>query len=128
MSDENRIDILLVENDEFSIILIKKILSRKYNIHLAKDGNSSIEMCRQTKYSIILMDINLGFGLNGLDATRAIKKLEGYENTPVIAITAYTLKKDIKSIFDAGCSHYFPKPLDIDKFLITLNEIVQQLD
>lgn len=56
------------------------------------------------------MDINLGLGINGIDTLRSIRKIQGYEETPVIAITGYTNPADIEKLKHEGFIYYLSKP------------------
>ena len=58
------------------------------------------------------MDIDLGFGMNGLEVTQKIKELKGYKNIPIIAVTAYAMLGDREKFLSAGCTHYIAKPFD----------------
>jgi CheY-like chemotaxis protein len=67
------------------------------------------------------MDINLGLGMSGLEAANAIKKLENNSQTPIIAITGFTLKEDQNRILSHGCDYYLGKPF-------TKREILEMLE
>jgi CheY-like chemotaxis protein len=69
-------------------------------------------MSKNKKYDVILMDINLGKGMDGLQAVKEIRKIPGYEDTPIIAVTGYALKGDRELMIEGGCSDYIPKPFD----------------
>jgi CheY-like chemotaxis protein len=58
------------------------------------------------------MDINLGAGPDGLSIAHQIKDYELNKNTPVIAVTGYTMHGDKEKLLSNGCSHYLPKPYD----------------
>jgi len=81
-------------------------------LDFAEDADTAIRLVNENIYSAILMDINLDSGVSGLDVTRSIRKIAGYENTPIIALTAYALEGDKEAFIDAGCSGYLSKPFD----------------
>jgi CheY-like chemotaxis protein len=58
------------------------------------------------------MDINLGEGITGLDATQQIKRLNIYKDTPIIAVTAFAMEKDKEEFLKYGCTHYLAKPFE----------------
>jgi len=60
--------------------------------------------------------------LNGIDATRAIRALPGYAQTPIVAITANAFDKDRKRCLDAGMNDHIAKPFDPDVLLETLKK------
>ena len=119
---ENRL-LLLVENDVPSIDIIKIYLQDKYIVDAALDGLTALQMVENKKYDAVLMDIDLGFGMNGLEVTQKIKQLQGYENVPIIAVTAYAMLGDREKFLSAGCTHYIAKPFD--KF--ALNDLLDEI-
>ena len=114
--------LLLVENDIPSVEIIKIYLQNKYNIDSAVDGLTALKMVAEKKYSAILMDIDLGFGMNGIEVAQKIRKLEGYENIPIIAVTAYAMMGDKEKFLNAGCTHYIAKPFDRNALVDLLGE------
>jgi CheY-like chemotaxis protein len=79
-------------------------------------------MAGKKKYDIILMDINLIGRLNGFETTHEIKKIKGYEKTPIIAVTAHAKIGDKEKILLEGLTHYISKPFLKSEFLSLLNE------
>ena len=104
--------LLLVENDIPSIDIIKIYLQEKYTVDYALDGLTALQMVEKKNYDAILMDIDLGFGMNGLEVTQKIKELKDYKNVPIIAVTAYAMLGDREKFLSAGCTHYIAKPFD----------------
>ncbi|MBL7137994.1 MAG: response regulator [Bacteroidales bacterium] len=104
--------ILIVEDNRVNSELILIYLHAQYNCDVALDGESAVEMARNKQYDTILMDINLGSGIDGMETTRRIRALAGYKLIPIIAVTGYTMESDKEEILEAGCSHYLPKPID----------------
>jgi CheY-like chemotaxis protein len=64
--------------------------------------------------------------LNGVDATKAIRTLPGYEKTPILAMTANAFDEDRKTCIEAGMDDHIPKPIDPDKLYETLLEWLEQ--
>jgi len=113
-------NILLVEDSEDNRFLIqaylKKIVCR---IDIAENGAIAVEKFKKNKYDIILMDMQMPV-MDGYTATREIRKLEkekGLKHTPIIALTAYALKEEIKKSLDAGCDIHLSKPIKKVKLL-----------
>lgn len=104
--------VLIVEDNRLNSELILIYLHSKCSCEVAHNGEMAVEMARQNRYETILMDINLGSGIDGMEATRQIRQLPGYQLTPIIAVTGYTMDSDKAEILAAGCSHYLPKPID----------------
>ncbi|MGD8781265.1 MAG: chemotaxis protein CheB [Ignavibacteria bacterium] len=106
------VKILVAEDLEDNFLTLKLSLE-KYGavIDRAYNGSEVVEKAGKNQYDIVLMDINMPI-LNGLDATRMIRQFD--EKIPIIAVTAYAMKKDMAMAFEAGCNEYITKPLDFD--------------
>ena len=115
--------ILLVENDKVSAVLVKTYISKIYNVDAVSKGEEALEMARENIYDAVLMDINLGEGMTGIDTTRELKNIEGYRNVPIIAVTAFAMETDKDEFLKYGCSHYIAKPFDKSEILNLLNSI-----
>jgi CheY-like chemotaxis protein/nitrogen-specific signal transduction histidine kinase len=114
--------VLLVEDNVVNAELVTFFLLRDYTLESAKDGITAIEMAKGHQYAAILMDINLGYGMNGLETTKEIRKIKGYETVPIIAVTGYTMEEDRNRLLAEGCTHYISKPFDRSGLLNILGE------
>lgn len=117
--------VLLVEdnavNQDVAVIFLKDIC----DIDQVEDGKSAIEMASILKYDVILMDINLGPGINGIEAAQQIREISGYEKTPLIAITGYAMAGDKERLLNLGLTHYLPKPFDKGQIVKILEEALE---
>ena len=68
------------------------------------------------------MDINLGEEIDGLMLTKMLREIKEFENTPIIAVTAFAMEKDRKNAFDAGCTNYLSKPFDQNTLLKMISD------
>jgi CheY-like chemotaxis protein len=107
--------ILIVEDDDDNVMAIKIILRNICVIDTIDSGMGAIEMSKANKYNLILMDIGLK-GMNGLEAAQEIKKIPGYEKTPIVAVTAYAMVGDKEKFLQEGCTHYISKPFKAKDF------------
>ena len=71
------------------------------------------------------MDINLGYGINGIDTMKEIRKIKGYKEVPIIAVTGYTMSGDRDSLIAQGCTHYLAKPFDQASILGIMNDVLK---
>jgi CheY-like chemotaxis protein len=124
VKSKTNLTILLVEDNEVNSQLILAYLKNDYKVEWAIDCDTAIEMVQQKKYDAILMDINLGPGMDGLEATQLIRKMKGYGNLPIIALTGYTMFGDRDRLIEGGCTDYIPKPFTKSEILDLLNEIL----
>ncbi|MCL5028931.1 MAG: PAS domain S-box protein [Bacteroidetes bacterium] len=118
--------ILIVENDKVSLEYIKMILKKYFTVDTAENGQSAIIMSSSNEYSLIFMDIGLGIGINGMQTASEIRKFPGYENKPIVAITAYAMKGDKELFLSSGCSHYLSKPYTKDDLMNLVMSILQE--
>ncbi len=116
-------NILLVENDDMSIKLILYFLKNLYHIDVAKDGITALKMVKEKKYSAVLMDIDLGPCINGLEVVNKIIGFQEYKDVPIVAVTAYASKGDENEFLAHGCNYYISKPFQKNKLLSLLNSI-----
>ena len=116
-------NILLVENDDMSIKLILYFLKDLYEIDVAKDGITALQMVKEKRYSAILMDIDLGPSINGLEVVSRINEFQEYKDVPIVAVTAYAAKGDENKFLAHGCNYYISKPFPKNKLLSLLNNI-----
>jgi PAS domain S-box-containing protein len=88
-------------------------------VDTANDGELAVAMARNAPYAAILMDMQMP-RLDGLEATRLIRRLDGYAETPIIAITANAFAEDKARCFAAGMNDFLVKPFDPDAIFSTL--------
>lgn len=108
--------ILIAEDDESSYEYLKVILGAKgVDLLWAQDGEEAIKYCKEDKtIDLVLMDINMPV-MNGLIATKAIKKFK--PDLPIIAQTAYAIAGDKEKALEAGCDDYISKPVNKKEIL-----------
>jgi hypothetical protein len=102
--------ILLVENDPINAEVIGYFMNNIYTYEIALSGEEALERSQQKEFDLLLMDINLGQGMSGLDVTRKLRRIEQYKQVPIIAITAFAMKGDREEFLEAGCTDYLAKP------------------
>ncbi|MCX6267276.1 MAG: PAS domain S-box protein [Bacteroidetes bacterium] len=114
--------ILLVEDNVVNKELTILFLRNTCKVDYAPDAATAIEKAGSVQYRLILMDINLGYGMSGIEATREIRNIPGYAQTPIIAVTGYTMAEDKEQLFAAGCTSHIAKPFDKQTLLKMIQE------
>jgi len=105
-------EILYIEDDFLSQEVVKIFLKGIIKIDIASTAQIALQMLGNRIYDLILLDINLGRDISGLDVLDKIKEMPEYENIPIIAITAYAMKGDKEELLSAGCTDYLAKPFE----------------
>ncbi len=118
--------ILVVEDQNDSRRIMRDLLgSAGYEVLEARTGIDAVHMAEAERPDLILMDLQLPV-IDGLEATRRIKAIEGLRNTPVVAVTSYALSGDNEKAMAAGCDSYFSKPVSPRTLLAKINTILSK--
>ncbi|MBA3532605.1 MAG: response regulator [Ardenticatenales bacterium] len=103
--------VLYIEDNFHNRRLVRKILeSRGYTVIEAEDGLTGLDMVRELRPPLVLMDIGLP-GMDGLEVTGRIKGDAELRHIPVIALTASAMRGDRERFLEAGCDDYLSKPI-----------------
>jgi CheY-like chemotaxis protein len=107
--------VLVVEDYEDSRHFMKFMLeSYGYRVFEAADGLEAVESSKDNCPDLILMDISMPV-MDGLTATKTIRKFKRGGDVPIIAVTAHG-KQFEKKVREAGCNELIGKPIDFDEF------------
>ncbi|MBD3183678.1 PAS domain S-box protein [Candidatus Poribacteria bacterium] len=114
--------ILLVEDNEISIKSISAYLSASdAQIIIATDGKEAIQLVREKKPDLILMDIQMP-GMDGLEAIRIIREDPHINDTPIIALTALAMPGDRAKCLEAGANDYISKPVGMKNLVKSIRK------
>lgn len=109
--------VLVVEDNAANSYLIDYILSRHgYAVIKAGSGEEGVALAATQSPDLVLMDIQLP-GIDGLEATRRIRRAEKGGPVPIVALTSFAMAGDREQALAAGCTGYLEKPIDPDTFL-----------
>ena len=114
--------ILLVEDDMLNSEMVEVFLNNYCNLHIARTGEEALEKIKKNKYDAFLMDISLGPGMSGLQVSNIIRSTPGYDNVPIIAVTAYAMSGEKEKFLAAGLTDYISKPFTNTLLINTLNK------
>jgi CheY-like chemotaxis protein len=116
--------ILLVEDNEMNRDMLSRRLERKgYQVVLAVDGPSGVEMAQTEAPDLVLMDMSLPV-LDGWEATRQLKATAATRHIPVIALTAHAMSSDRQKALEAGCDDYDTKPIELPRLLSKIEALL----
>ena len=107
--------ILIAEDNKTNQMLLSILLDElKLEYFIANDGLEAVEALKNDNYVLILMDENMP-NMNGTEATKVIRALDGKKDIPIIAVTANALKGDKEKFIESGMNDYISKPIDANK-------------
>ncbi len=116
--------ILIVEDNELNMKLFCDLLAvHGYETVQTREGLKALDLAREHKPDLILMDIQLP-EVSGLDVTRRIKNDGELSTIPVVAVTAFAMKGDEERIRESGCDGYLSKPITIASFIQTVRDFL----
>ncbi|MEN2494949.1 MAG: Polar-differentiation response regulator DivK [Hyphomicrobiaceae bacterium hypho_1] len=119
--------ILIVEDNELNMKLFHDLLeAHGYKTFQTRNGLEALELTRQCKPSIILMDIQLP-EVSGLEITKWLKDDPELCSIPVIAVTAFAMKGDEERIRKGGCEAYLSKPISVVGLIDTIRQFTEQV-
>ena len=108
--------------------LMRVILEREgYRILNTTEARAGIDMAREHKPFLILMDIQLP-GLDGISATRMIKLDPATKDISIVGVSAHAMEEVIEKAMKAGCDGYITKPIDVHSFMERISEAVMKKD
>jgi CheY-like chemotaxis protein/signal transduction histidine kinase len=115
--------ILLVEDDARNIFALTSVLEPKgVKVRIARNGKEALTVLESAMrepgaaVDLVLMDVMMP-EMDGLTATREIRKRPEWKNLPIIALTAKAMPDDRVKCLDAGANDYIAKPVDVDKLI-----------
>ncbi len=113
--------VLIVDDDIRNIFAMTSMLERyKMDVGSAETGKAAVDfLSHRPDVDVVLMDIMLP-EMDGYETMRTIRKMFGFEQLPIIALTAKAMKGDREKCIDAGASDYISKPVDSDRLLTLL--------
>lgn len=124
-SEPPRHHILLAEDNETTIgVMVDLLTAEGYAVSVARDGNIAVTMARQVHPHLILMDVQMP-GIDGLEATRLLRRDAEFRQTPIIALTALAMPGDRERCLAAGANEYLTKPVNLPKLFQLIKTLIK---
>ena len=119
--------LLYVEDNPDNLKLMELVVSRVKGLSMfsAHTGELGLEMARQLRPNIIILDINLP-GMNGIEVLRSLQRDENTRDIPVLALSAAATKRDVEKGIAAGFQQYLTKPINVVEVLATIESALSQ--
>jgi CheY-like chemotaxis protein len=109
--------ILVVEDDVRNIFALTSVFEpRGAKVTIARNGREALDKVRQSRPDLVLMDIMMP-EMDGLTATRELRKDPALKDLPIITLTAKAMRDDYEQSIAAGANDYVAKPIDVDKLV-----------
>jgi len=118
--------VLIVEDNEANSDLIAIYLEGFFITEQVGSGSLAVKMAGSEFYDIILMDINLGPDLDGIEAAKEIRKMEQYADVPIISVTGYSTEAEKRDILNQGFNDFLPKPFDKASLYTIIKKALQK--
>jgi PAS domain S-box-containing protein len=112
--------VLLVEDNELNQQVASELLADAgFLVDVAEDGRIAVDKARTGDYDIIFMDMQMPV-LDGIEATREIRALEGFAALPIVAMTANAMQQDQERCLAAGMDDFLTKPIEPERLWAAL--------
>ena len=116
--------VLLVEDNFINQQIASELLkSDGYEVVIAGDGQEALEVIEKEKFDAVLMDIQMPI-MDGLTATKALRKIYSMDELPIIAMTAHAMSGDKEKSLQAGMNAHITKPIELVELFGTLKELI----
>ncbi len=125
MQSQDQIEtVLLVEDTEDNRFMMRRLLEMAgYRVVEATNGEEAVRLAESERPELILMDLSLPV-IDGLAATRAIRKLDGMGKIPIVAVSAHDSSDFQTEALAAGCDGYITKPIDFSQLELLIARLL----
>ena len=115
---------LIVEDNEQNCLLMEIYLQSGFDTDSVHTGKQAVKSAFVNQYDLILMDINLGPDMDGIQATKEIRQMENYKRIPIIAVTGFSTVEEKNRILAGGLDHLISKPFTREELLKTIAQFL----
>lgn len=119
---------LHVEDSAQIRLLVSIYLKNEFDVESVENGDVALKQAKSKQYDFILMDINLGRGIDGFDVIQKIRELDSYKTTPIIALTTNDYPNVREACLKSRVNAYIQKPFEKTYLLGTIQEINNRLE
>jgi len=121
----NNISAIYIEDDLISYQVVKSFLKDICSLEHALNSSDALKKMSDKKFELILLDIHLPAGMNGIELLKKIKEDSYYSKIPVIALTAFAMKSEKEKILNSGCDDYISKPFTRELLISTIKKYIK---
>ncbi len=119
--------VLVVEDQADQALFMRTLLQRSFDVVVAADAAEALHRLTAMRESpaLIVMDIGLGGGEDGLTLTRRIRADRRWRQVPIVVTSAHAFEHDRERALEAGCSAYLTKPIDRGELIATIGRLTK---
>lgn len=110
MSTSENPQILAVEDNSETQLLLEHLLKGSYGIEVVPGVDGALEAVEENSFDVLLLDINLSEEQTGTELLHLIRERESMSNVPAVALTAYAMPGDREDFLEKGFDEYVSKP------------------
>jgi signal transduction histidine kinase/DNA-binding NarL/FixJ family response regulator len=121
---ERRKILVIDDHPESRLVIINMLEPLGFKLTEADNGQTGLDIALQMRPDLIITDVHMSV-MDGLEMTRRLRQLPDFATTPIIASPATLSQVDMQASLDAGCSSFFPKPIEFTGLLAGLQRLLQ---
>jgi DNA-binding response OmpR family regulator len=122
--ENEHVQVLMAEDVEnLGLILSERLKSKGFEVDLAPDGAVAMAMYQKKKYDLLILDIMMPVK-DGFTLANEIRKTDS--NTPIIFVTARSMKEDVLKGFEIGADDYLTKPFSMDELMVRIHAVLRR--
>ena len=124
LAGEDAYQVLLVEDNEELLMLMRTMLSGRYRIVTAKNGREALEVVKKEELDLIVSDVMMP-EMDGNELTRRVKENPEWSHLPIILLTARTQDEDRQNSMRIGADDYIIKPFRLGELQLRIDNIIE---
>lgn len=122
--NEKEYTVLIVEDNTELLCLMQRLLSKRYKVMTAQDGQQALNIIRKEELDIVISDVMMPI-MDGIELTRAIKNSPDFAQLPVVLLTAKTSQEDRNLGYGTGADEYLTKPFRLADLQLRIDNIIR---
>lgn len=120
---ERRKILVIDDREENRLVAVNMLEPLGFKLAEAADGQTALDLALQMRPDLIITDVHMAV-MDGLEMTRRLRQLPDFTSTPIIASPATLSQVDMQDSIDAGCTSFFPKPLEFNGLLAEIQRLL----
>ena len=123
-TDDDAYRILVVEDNVGLLMLMRHLLSKKYNVVTARNGKEALEEIKKTELDIIISDVMMPV-MDGYELVKYVKGNADYRHLPIVLLTAKTQDADKEEALTIGADEYMTKPFKMKELQLRIDNLIE---